>query len=77
MLQQTRTVLAILVIVLALFNLMISSINIFPFILIAVGALMLVLGIIEFQKKKIAFGFVFVLITAFLIFVAIQGFFVG
>lgn len=77
MLQQIRTVLAMLVIALALFNFMMSSINLFPFLLLTVAALMLVLGIIEFQKKKMAFGIILVVITAFLIFVAIQGFLIG
>ncbi|MFA1820310.1 DUF3953 domain-containing protein [Virgibacillus oceani] len=77
MLQQTRTLLAMIVIGLALFNLLFSNLNLFPFLLIAVAALMLVVGIIEFQKKKIAFGIVLIIITAFLIFVAIQGFLIG
>jgi uncharacterized membrane protein YccC len=77
MLQQTRTVLAMIVIVLALFNLIMSNLNIFPYILIAVAALMLVVGIIEFQKKKLALGIISVLVSAFLIFIAIQGFFIG
>jgi FtsH-binding integral membrane protein len=77
MLKQARTILAMIVIVLSLFSLLTNNMDIFPFTLIVVAVLMLVVGIIEFQKKKMWIGIACILVFAFLIFIAIQGFVVG
>ncbi|GAB3794397.1 hypothetical protein [Virgibacillus kimchii] len=77
MLKQARMVLAMVVIVLSLISLLTNNMNIFPFTLLAVSLLMLVLGIIEFQKGKTWLGIACVVIFVFLVFVVIQGFIIN
>lgn len=77
MLQQARTVLAMVVIVLSLFSLLSGNMNVFPFTLLAVSLLMLVIGIMEFQKRRIWLGAACVFLFVFLLFIVIQGFIIG
>lgn len=77
MLKQARTVLAMIVIVLSLFSLLTNNMNVFPFTLLAVSLLMLVIGIMAFQEKKTWLGVASVLVFLFLLFVVIQGFIIG
>ncbi|WP_164215796.1 DUF3953 domain-containing protein [Virgibacillus sp. YIM 98842] len=77
MLKQARTVLAMIVIVLSLFSLLTNNMNVFPFTLLAVSLLMLVIGIMAFQEKKTWLGVASLLVFLFLLFVVIQGFIIG
>ena len=73
----TRFILALIVIALSSYSLISNNFESMPFMMLFLGAFMLVSGLSELQKDRKRFeGYMFIVVSIFIFFVSIQGFFV-
>ncbi|MET1180795.1 MULTISPECIES: DUF3953 domain-containing protein [Bacillales] len=70
-----RIILAIIVLALSAYQLITENFELMPYSMLFLGALMLVTGLAELQKDRKGFwGYMSMVVSAFLFFVSIQGF---
>jgi hypothetical protein len=70
-----RLILTIIVVALSVFGLITESNEVIPYLMLLLGVSMLVTGLFELQKDKKGFwGYMGIVVSLFLFFVAIQGF---
>ena len=70
-----RIILAIIVIALSSYSLISKNFELMPFMMLFLGAFMLVTGLSELQKDRKRFeGYMFFIVSLFIFFVSIQGF---
>ncbi|MGE6489536.1 DUF3953 domain-containing protein [Paenisporosarcina sp. NPDC076898] len=71
----SRFIFSILVLTLSIYSLITKNFELLPVIMLFLGANMMVVGIEGFQKKpKAAWGFLSIIVSFFVFFVALQGF---
>ncbi|EPD52113.1 DUF3953 domain-containing protein [Paenisporosarcina sp. FSL H8-0542] len=70
-----RIILGIIVIALSSYSLISRNFELMPFMMLFLGAFMLVTGLFELQKDRKRFeGYMFIIVSLFIFFVSIQGF---
>lgn len=70
-----RIILGIIVIALSSYSLISRNFELMPFMMLFLGAFMLVTGLSEIQKDRKRFeGYMFIIVSLFIFFVSIQGF---
>jgi hypothetical protein len=74
LLKILRYTLSVVVILFASYGLITKNFELQPFMIFFLGLMMLIMGLDEFRKKRTAFGWLFVVVFLFSLFVAIQGF---
>lgn len=74
MLKISRITLAILVIALSGYNLITRNFELMPYLILFLGAFMLVTGLAELQKGNTFWGTMSIIASLFVLFVSIQGF---
>lgn len=74
MLKTLRIVLAIIVIILAVYGLITKSPAVSPYMLFFMGAMFLVLAISEFKMKRKGIGIISIIVSLFVFYVSMQGF---
>ncbi|TWT09270.1 DUF3953 domain-containing protein [Planomicrobium sp. CPCC 101079] len=75
MVKVIRITLQFVVIIFSLYVLAAQNFTMLPFVMLALGALMLVAGFEKIQKERKEFdGYVFIAVSLFIFFVAVQGY---
>lgn len=77
MLKTLRIVLAIIVIVLAGYGSLIGNSIVMPYMMLFMGAMLLVMGISEIKKKRKRIGFFSIIVSLFVFYVSMQGFLIN
>lgn len=76
MLKILRIILAVIVIVIAVFSIIIQNFVAMPFLMLLLSVFMLVSGLIEYQKDKKGF-WLYIIVSIFIFLVAILGYFLN
>ncbi|MEY8755513.1 YczI family protein [Peribacillus frigoritolerans] len=71
-----RIILAIVVIVLSGYSLIAQTLELMPYYMFFLGALILVIGLAELQKDRKVWGYMNIVISLFVFFASIQAFLV-
>ncbi|WP_232696198.1 DUF3953 domain-containing protein [Brevibacillus daliensis] len=75
MIKLIRVILGIIVIVISGYNLITKDFELMPYLMLFLGAFMLASGFIELQKdRKGIWGYMSIIVSLFIFFVSIQGF---
>ncbi|CAN7682193.1 YczI family protein [Peribacillus frigoritolerans] len=69
-----RIILAIVVIVLSGYSLIAQTLELMPYYMFFLGALILVIGLAELQKDRKVWGYMNIVISLFVFFASIQAF---
>jgi hypothetical protein len=70
-----RIVLSLTTITLAIYGLITSNFEFMPYMMLSLGALMLFIGIVEIRRQRKAYwGYISIVVSLFVVYVAIQGF---
>ena len=70
-----RIVLSLTTIILAIYGLITSNFEFMPYMMLSLGALMLFIGIVEIRRQRKAYwGYISIVVSLFVVYVAIQGF---
>jgi|1186.fasta_scaffold67286_3 hypothetical protein len=70
-----RIVLSLTTITLAIYGLITSNFEFMPYMMLSLGALMLFIGIVEIRRQRKAYwGYISIIVSLFVVYVAIQGF---
>ena len=70
-----RIVLSLTTITLAIYVLITSNFEFMPYMMLSLGALMLFIGIVEIRRQRKAYwGYISIVVSLFVVYVAIQGF---
>ncbi|RDW17303.1 YczI family protein [Oceanobacillus chungangensis] len=74
MLKILRYVFSLIGILFAAYGLITKNFEFQSYMILFLGLMMLVMGLEEFQKERKAYGWLFVVVCVFSLFVSIQGF---
>ncbi|MBT2674053.1 DUF3953 domain-containing protein [Streptomyces sp. ISL-14] len=72
-----KLILAMIVLAVSVYQLITGNFDLMPYSMLFLGALMLVTGLVELQKDRKGGFFGCVVVSLFLFFVSIQGFFLN
>ncbi len=72
--KMVRIILAIVVIVLSGYSLIAQTLELMPYYMFFLGALILVIGLAELQKDRKVWGYMNIVISLFVFFASIQDF---
>ncbi|WP_309491810.1 DUF3953 domain-containing protein [Paenibacillus anseongensis] len=78
MLQKSKVIIAIFVICLSSYLLITKNFELVPYLMLTLAIFMLVTGLVEHQRNRKGFwGYLSILVSLFILFVSLQGFFLN
>ncbi|MBO1511247.1 YczI family protein [Metabacillus bambusae] len=77
MLKILRYIFSIVAMLFAVYGLIKSNFELQPYMMFFLGLMVLVMGLEEFKKERKAYGWLFVIVCLFSLYVSIQGFFLN
>ncbi|BFT70800.1 DUF3953 domain-containing protein [Paenibacillus sp. P36] len=78
MLKKSKVIIAIFVICFSSYLLITKNFELMPFLMLTLAIFMLVTGLVEHQRNRKGFwGYLSILVSLFILFVSLQGFFLN